>query len=113
MKVPNAENAIIDPQKLVNYILSTAHPLGRFKAGFFSRLGYSSEEWQQFERHLREQVLTQDVTAVETSRYGQKFIIEGALTGPTGETVQIIAVWVILDGETVPRFVTAYPMRLR
>ena len=108
-RLPNAERALIDAEKLRGYILSSAHPVGRFKAAFFQKLGYSAENWETFEQRLREQILTQDITRIEESRYGQKFIVEGPLAGSTGETVQIVTVWVILKGESIPRFVTAYP----
>lgn len=112
-RLPNAERAVIDADKLQIYILSPAHPIGRFKAAFFQKLGYSAENWEAFEQHLREHILTPDVTKIEESRYGRKFIVEGPLAGPSGETVQIVSVWVILKGEDVPRFVTAYPGGLR
>jgi len=112
-KLPNVERAIIDADKLRNYLLSSAHPVGQFKAVFFQQMGYSPENWEVLEQHLRERILSQDVTKVEESSYGQKFIIEGPLAGPAGETVQIVTVWVILKGESIPRFVTAYPGGLR
>ena len=112
-RVPNAERAIIDDEKLRSYILSSAHPVGRFKAAFFQKLGYSAENREVLERHLREQILSQEVTRVEESRYGQKFIVEGTLASPGGEAVQIVTVWVILKGENIPRFITAYPGGLR
>lgn len=108
-KLPNAERAIIDAEKLRDYVLSSVHPVGRFKAAFFREIGHSAEDWQMFERDWREQFLSRAVTKVEESRYGQKFVIEGPLMGPAGETVQIVTVWVILKGESIPRFVTAYP----
>ncbi len=111
--LPSAERAIIDAEKLYGYILSFDHPVGRFKAAFFRRLGYSAENWEAFERYLRELILSQDATKVEESRYGQKYTVEGPLADSSGETVQIVTVWVILKGEDVPRFVTAYPGGLR
>jgi len=111
--LPNAERAIIDAEKLYGYILSFAHPVGRFKAAFFRRLGYSAENWEVFEQTLRGLILSQDATKVEESQYGQKFIVEGPFAGSSGETVQIVTVWVILKDENVPRFITAYPGGLR
>ena len=108
-RLPNAEKAIIEAEKLRGYVLSFAHPVGRFKAAFFQRLGYSAENWEAFERSLRQLIISQDVTQVEESQYGQKFIVEGPFTGLSGETVQIVTVWVILKGESIPRFITAYP----
>ncbi len=47
-RLPNAEKAIIEPGKLQDYILSSAHPVGRFKAAFFQKLGYSVRNWEAF-----------------------------------------------------------------
>jgi hypothetical protein len=47
--LPNADQAVIDSQKLHGYLLSTSHPVGRFKARFFTALGYVGERWQEFE----------------------------------------------------------------
>jgi hypothetical protein len=56
VRLPNAENAVIDPEKLRDYLLSPLHPVGRFKAVFFSSFGYTQENWRQFEADLREEV---------------------------------------------------------
>ena len=108
-RLPNAEKAIIEAEKLRGYVLSFSHPVGRFKAAFFQRLGYTAENWETFELSLREVILSQDVSQIEESRYGRKFIVEGPFAGSSGEMVQIVTIWVILKGESVPRFITAYP----
>ncbi len=108
-RLPNAQKAIVEAEKLHGYILSSTHPLGRFKATFFKNFGYSSENWEDFEKRLRELILSNEVSKVEESPFGKKFIVEGGLIGPSGRTVQIISVWVILKGESMPRFVTVYP----
>jgi hypothetical protein len=59
VRLPGADGAHIDPQKLHGYLLSTSHPVGRFKARFFAALGYTAAIWQQFEADLRAQHLTQ------------------------------------------------------
>jgi hypothetical protein len=108
-KLPNADKAIIEARKLRGYILSPTHPIGRFKAAFFQRLGYSTANWEALEQHLRELVLTEEVAEIEDMRYGKKFVIEGLLKCPSGETVKVVTVWVILKDEDIPRFVTVYP----
>lgn len=52
MKLPNAGRAVIDPAMLRDYLLSPAHPLGRFKAPFFVALGYAQDQWPQLESDL-------------------------------------------------------------
>jgi hypothetical protein len=67
----NADQATIDPLKLQGYLLSTSHPIARFKAAFFARPGYTSTNWQALDRALREQHLTQPARLVETTRHGR------------------------------------------
>ena len=109
MLLPNADEAIIDPAKLHGYLLSAAHPLGRFKARFFSALGFGSDRWQELESALRTQHLTQEVDPAPAMRSGQKFTIRAILTGPNGHSAAVVSVWFIRSGESAPRFVTAYP----
>jgi hypothetical protein len=109
VQLPNADLAIIEPSKLHDYLLSPLHPLGRFKAAFFISLGYSPERWQELDRDIREQHLILDAEPGETTKYGQKYLIQGPLRGPGGTIVQLVSVWIIQGGEETPRFVTAYP----
>jgi hypothetical protein len=52
MKLPEAHRAVIVPAKIRDYLLSTSHPVGRFKAPFFARLGYTVADWQRLEQDL-------------------------------------------------------------
>ena len=90
-------------------MLSPQHPIGRFKAVFFAGLGYTEEDWAKLETDLRSQHLTLDAEERERSTYGRKYMITGRLRGPSGEEANLISVWVIREGEEIPRFVTAYP----
>jgi hypothetical protein len=53
MKLPAAERAVIEPAKIRDYLLSTAHPVGRFKSVFFASLGYTSANWRRLDEDLR------------------------------------------------------------
>lgn len=109
MKLPNADQAIIPREKLYGYLLSSAHPVGRFKARFFAKLGYKSDTWQRFESDLRSQHLSQEATLVESNDFGRKYEIRASLRGALGSPQSIVSIWFIpKDGDT-PRFVTAYP----
>ena len=109
MKLPNASRAIIDPAKLRDYLLSPAHPVGRFKAPFFVGLGYTQEQWQRLESDFRAQHLAQEAQPAATSPYGQKYEIRAMPTAAGGRSAEVVSVWIILAGEDAPRFVTAYP----
>lgn len=41
--LPNLELACVDERKIHDYLLSSEHPIGRFKAAFFRSLGYTRE----------------------------------------------------------------------
>lgn len=104
----DAAAAIVSADKLRDYLLSSAHPIGRYKSTFFRSLGYAPEQWQVLERDLRA-VLSNEAQPSGVTKYGQKFTVRGALSGPNGRSAGIVSIWIILVGETAPRFVTAYP----
>jgi uncharacterized protein DUF6883 len=107
--LPHADEAVIAREKLEGYLLSTSHPIGRFKARFFAGLGFSAAHWRELEAAFRRDHLTQDATPVETLAPGQSYTIRAILKGPTGESAVVVSVWFVRHGESVPRFVTAYP----
>lgn len=109
MRLPNAGQAIIPQEKLRDYLTSTAHPIGRFKAAFFRSLGYTDKNWQELEAAIRGQHLPMDAREETPTSYGRKFTITKTLKGPAGGEANVTSVWVIRSGEDVPRFVTAYP----
>lgn len=109
MLLPNAERAEIDAAKLRDYLLSPQHPLGRFKARFFGALGFAADRWEELESALRSQHLTQESEPPSYDALGQKFTIRAILKGPNGQSALVVSVWFVRAGETVPRFVTAYP----
>ena len=108
MRLPNAAAAIIPADKLHDYLLSPEHPIGRYKATFFRSLGYGPEGWETLQTDIRA-LLGGDAEELESTDYGKKYGITGSLTGPNGRSAPVVSIWIILVGENVPRFVTAYP----
>ncbi len=104
----DASAAIISVDKLRDYLLSPSHPIGRFKSAFFRSLGYEQENWQVLERDLR-LMLSGEAQPAGSTQYGKKYAVPGSLVGPNGRTARVVGIWIILTGEMVPRFVTAYP----
>lgn len=109
-RLPNAEQAIVPREKVVNYLLSNEHPDGGQKATFFNRFGFRPERWYDLRdallRHACESpVVTQELN----TRYGDKYVIAGELCAPEGRAPSVCSVWMIPRSEQAPRFVTAYP----
>lgn len=108
-RLPNADQARIDPRKLRDYVLDTEHATGRYKAAFFAQLGYSADNWQRLERDIREQHLTQFAELGQESPFGRKYTITAPLRGPQSEARQITTVWIIRVDHDFPELVTIVP----
>ncbi len=111
MKLPNYQKAEIDKNKITGYLLSFTHRDGRSKAKFFSQLGFTLNNWQEFATAIKQHILNNEVIKMESSVFGIRYIIEGELKTPVGKSPIIRSVWFIEKGDTIPRFVTAYPIR--
>ena len=109
MKLPGVDRAVVSASKIRDYLLSDSHPVGRFKAAFFTARGYSAAGWEALAADLRRHALDNEASAIEANEYGQKYEVRGTLVGPTGKTAVIVAVWIVLLGQDSPRFVTAFP----
>jgi hypothetical protein len=108
-RLPNAEQARIDPRKLRDYALNFEHDEGRYKAAFFAQMGYSANDWQQLERDIREQHLSQPAEAGKPSPFGHKFTITAPLQGTRGEARQVTTVWIVRPGSDSAELVTIEP----
>jgi hypothetical protein len=109
VRLPDADQAVIDPLKVHGYLLSPTHAIGRFKARFFAALGYAAERWQEFEADVRAQHLTQDAELSESLPAGKLFTIRAILKGRNGQSAVVLSVWFVPSAGGPPRFVTAYP----
>lgn len=109
MVLPASDRAVVEPRKLRDYLLSVAHPVGRFKAAFFMALGYTQDDWGTLSSDLRDLAARGDALTPADSAFGRKYEIAGTLVGPNGKSAELVTVWIILNDEDFPRFVTAYP----
>lgn len=110
--MPGAERAIVEPAKVRDYLLSTEHPVGRTKARFFAALGFTRSEWPLLEQALLDLAVRGNSERGQASPFGQKYAVRGDIQGPSGREAEVVSIWIVLVGEDVPRFVTAYPGQL-
>jgi hypothetical protein len=108
VKLPFAEQAVVPPRKITEYLLNPTHPEGGSKARFFHRRGYSLENVEQFRDALLALAETGEVIEVPTE-FGPKYIGSGVMIAPDGRGVGIRTVWMLRDGLPPPILVTAYP----
>jgi hypothetical protein len=104
MKLPKAESAKINRAKLVRYLLSEGHPVGRWKAKFFRGIGFDERNVESLEKGLMEIVMTEDIVATATSLHGEKYVVDGQITSPAGKRVRLRTVWIVDEGEEHGRF---------
>jgi hypothetical protein len=109
MTIPNADRAIISPEKLTGYLLNASHKRGGPKARLLLSVGYRTDDPQRLESDLRMQHLSIDVTRTSANAYGVVYEIEGPIKTPSGRDVQFCSVWQVDTGTDVPRFITMYP----
>ena len=67
--LPDSEKAHIDSAKIRDYILSTEHPVGRFKAALFYHMGYNREKWEVLVDDIRRSHLPLDAELVERNKF--------------------------------------------
>ena len=108
MKIPGAQRAILDPAKVRDYLLAPDHRVGSAKARFFAQFGFDQRNWAVLQDELYGFV-KQEAQLGGATRFGQKYVVPGTIQGPSGRVVHLVVVWIILNGEDFPRFVTAYP----
>lgn len=113
MKIPNAEDAVVPPAKIVDYLLSETHPDGKHKAKFFYAFGFSLDDWQALEQTLRQHIVEYQVAKIELSRFGTRYVVEGIIQAPDGRSPLSRTVWFIKNEEVTPHFVSAYPLQRR
>jgi hypothetical protein len=83
VKLPHADRAVVDDAKVRDYLLSPSHPVGRFKAHFFSGLGFSQDQWESLVSELERHAVDAEAKELDPSPYGRKFETRGTLVGPT------------------------------
>src|SRR5437879_2308418 len=77
MKLPNAENAIVDIEKLRKYCLNPNHPEGKHKARVFQgKLGYVMADAELLHRLILKAILTEDATEQNPTEYGRRFVVD-------------------------------------
>ena len=110
MNLPRAEEAVVPRNKVENYLLHLAHPVGGGKAQFFLRFGFRREDWNiladALRRHARENPVAHSVADAD----GVTYLVEGPIQTPSGRAPRVRSVWLMETGELAPRFISAYPL---
>jgi hypothetical protein len=83
-----------------DYLLSTVHPVGRFKARVFKALGFDQSNLDAFVAEVRRIAAEGEVAEVEDFEFGRKYTVPGELKGPHG-AAPVVSLWMRHQGETM------------
>jgi hypothetical protein len=107
-QLPNADKAVIPIEKLRDYSLDPAHPLGKHKARVFrSALGFTQPDAPHLQELIRQAILTSEAVEVAVNEHGTRYIVDFPTTSAR-RTIVVRTAWIIDAGETVPRLTSCY-----
>ena len=109
MKLPEA--VVIPEDKLVRYLLLPREE--NDKSQFLGIAGYTLGTWEVLARDLHDLAKTYEISDKAISPYGIKCEVQGSLTGPNGQVLYVVTVWITLETSGETRFVTLFPDKER
>jgi len=79
LKLSNIDRAIIPQEKIVGYLLSFKHRDGRSKAEFFTKLGFTTDAWQDLAKALLRHADDKKLPKPKILRSGPAISLKGKL----------------------------------
>ena len=112
MKLSNAHLAVVEQEKMVDYLLNPAHRHGASKARFFSGFGFRAEAWETLAAALREHGQRHDVARTKETGFGPRYEVEGEIAAPDGRRPRVRTVWPFgrWMKDRLRPLITAYPL---
>ena len=116
MKLPNAENAVVDIEKLRDYCLNPTHEEGKHKARRFKeKLGLTVEDAERLRAAILDAILKVDAREQKPTQYGRRFVVDFELSWPEQKyitsTALVRTAWIIRNDEDFPRLTTCFTPR--
>lgn len=104
-----AGGRLVSEAKVTDYLLNATHALGKSKAAYFGRFGFSADRHVALLEALLAHPQNNPVVAVTTNAFGIKSVVECRLKTPDGRDPCIRSVWFLENQSKLQRLVTAYP----
>ena len=100
MKLPNAENAVVDEIKLAAYCLDMNHRRGVHKARVFrSALGVTADDSPWLREQLLRAARVCEADIGEKTQWGQKYRVDFSIATETG-VANVRSAWIVEAGKT-------------
>lgn len=108
MLLPNADKAIIKPQKITDYVLNFEHFEGKNKARVFtSVLGLRKEHADYLINAIKEAILINDAVKETNSPFGARYIVDFDLAFEN-KSARVRTAWIIETADEIPKLTTCY-----
>jgi hypothetical protein len=105
--LPNCEKAEIPRSKLAEYALDPLHAEGQHKARVFrSALGFEQSNWEDLKNAILTELPYNEAVFKSEGKYGKKYEVVLPITGPNGNTTDVITAWIIRPDTDFPSLVT-------
>nr|VFK11818.1 MAG: hypothetical protein BECKLPF1236B_GA0070989_102521 [Candidatus Kentron sp. LPFa] len=111
MKLPNAEKAFVNIEKLRGYCLNSAHERGKHKARlFFSALGLTPDDAEEVSAEFSRAVRDCEAKPCGEDRYGRRYVVDFTMTTRKGQA-EVRTSWIIRSHEDFARLTSCYILR--
>jgi hypothetical protein len=110
MKLPHADVAVVEREKIQAYLLNSRHRYGASKAQFFMSYGFVPEKWGILADALRKHGQEHEVCKIVETGFGPRYQVDGPLVAPDRRSPRVRTVWQWDKGQLAPRLITAYPL---
>lgn len=108
MRLPNAERAVAEIEKLRDYSLNLEHDRGKHKARVFrSVLGFTQADAETLRQMVLAAARTGEAMPGRLLPYGQMYILDFDTRGLSGMAT-IRTAWIVATGTDFPRLITCY-----
>ena len=108
MRLPNAENAIVDIAKLRDYSLNPAHEVGKHKARVFrAALGLTIKEADWLSGEILRAAHESEATEGRLSPFGRTYVIDVTITHGSQSAI-VRTTWIVEHGTDFPRLTSCY-----
>ncbi len=95
VKLPNADNALIQREKIADYLLNAAHSDNNGKAEFFGSFGFSPGNWEILASAFRRAASDGEVIQHLETSHGVKYVLDAVLETPSGKLPLVRMVWML------------------
>ena len=109
VSLPNGHCAGVSDDKVVKYLLNSAHNQGAAKAKFFTAFGFQASDWRVIQSALVVQGQSNPVVETTVTEFGPRYEVLCHCPSPDGRNPCIRTVWQVTADEPCPELITAIP----